>query len=151
MKYTSEINIKLPLKEVIRKLDNHDNLKFWQRGLMSFEHLSGEPGTTGAKMQLNYQFGKREFSLTETIDHINFPKEIYLNYDTKGMHNIQKNYFETTPEGYTKWVSKNEFIPTNFMMRMMTLIMPGAFKKQSMKYLIDFKNFAERGITVSDA
>jgi len=28
--------------------------------------------------------------------------------------------------------------------------MPGAFKKQSLKYLKDFKNFAEQGTSVSE-
>ncbi len=151
MKYTSEIIIELPIESFIKKLDNHDNMKYWQRGLTSFEHLSGNPGQTGAKMQLNYTFGKRKMSLIETIVHIDLPNEFHMNYDTKGMHNIQKNYFDSTPEGHTKWTSKSEFIATNFMMRMMTLIMPGTFKKQSMKYLNDFKNFAEKGISVLDA
>lgn len=148
MKYTSEILIKIPIKDFIDKLDNYDNLKHWQRGLDSIEHLSGDPGTTGAKMRLNYTFGKRKMTLTETIIHADFPRELHLSFDTKGMHNVQENFFESTPEDFTKWISKNEFVPTNFVMRMMTLIMPKAFKKESMKYLKDFKNFAEKGISV---
>ena len=58
-------------------------------------------------------------------------------------------FFEEIDNNKTKWTSKNEFIPTNFMLRMMTLLMPGAFKKQTKKYLNDFKNFAENGISVA--
>jgi hypothetical protein len=72
-------------------------------------------------------------------------------YDTKDMQNIQENYFEETPEGYTKWTSTNEFIPSSFILRMMTLLMPKTFKKQTKKYLQDFKNFAENGVTVTHA
>ncbi len=151
MKYTSEITVKIPLEEFIKKLDNHDNMKHWQRGLTSYEHLSGSPGKVGAKMQLNYKFGKRNMSLIETIVDIKLPHKMFLNYDAPGMHNIQQNTFEETKEGYTKWTSKSEFIATNFKMRMLTLLMPNTFKKQSMKYLIDFKNFAENNITVLDA
>jgi len=151
MKYTSEIIVNVSLDEFLKKLDNHDNIKHWQRGLTSYEHLSGSPGKIGAKMQLNYTFGKRKMSLTETIVDINLPFKMHLNYDASGMHNIQKNSFSETLEGYTKWVSKNEFIATNFKMRMLTLLMPSIFKKQSMKYLTDFKNFAEKGISVLDA
>ena len=151
MKYTSEITVKIPLEEFIKKLDNHDNMKHWQRGLTSYEHLSGSPGKIGAKMQLNYKFGKRKMSLVETIVDVELPTKMFLNYDAPGMHNIQQNTFEETKEGYTKWVSKSEFIATNFKMRMLTLLMPNTFKKQSMKYLIDFKNFAENGTTVLDA
>ncbi len=37
------------------------------------------------------------------------------------------------------------------MMKAMGLLMPGVFKKQSMVYLTDFKNFAENGITLLDS
>lgn len=151
MKYTSEIIVKIPLKEFIKKFDNHSNMKYWQRGLESFEHLYGNPGQVGAKMILNYKFGKRNISLIETITKNDLPKALYVNYDTKNMHNVQRNYFESTPEGHTKWISENEFIPRSFKMGIMTIIMPKAFKKQSMKYLNDFKNFAEKGTSIQDA
>ena len=151
MKYSSEIIINLSREDFLKKLDNSDNMKHWQRGLLSYEHIAGDPGTVGGKMKLNYQMGKREMSLIETITYKNLPEEFHLNYDTKGMHNIQKNFFKETPEGYTKWISKSEFVPTNFMMRMMTLLMPSAFKKQSLKYMQDFKKFAENGISVNNA
>lgn len=151
MKYTSEIIIELPLKECIRKLDNSDNMKFWQKGLMSYEYLSGVPGELGSKTELIYKIGKREMALIETITFNNLPHELQMTYDTKGLHNIQKNHFSTTSEGYTKWVCENEFLPTSFILRMMTLLMPGTFKKQSMKYLKDFKAFAENNTSVIDA
>ena len=151
MKYTSQIIVEVPLEQFIKKLDSHENMKHWQRGLESFEHVSGDPGKIGAKMKLNYNFGKRKMTLIETITENRLPKELHVNYDTKGMHNLQQNYFEQTPEGFTKWVSINEFIPTNFFMRFMTLLAPKSFKKQSMSYLNDFKNFAEKEISVKNA
>lgn len=151
MKYTLEIIVEIPLEEFITKFDNHANMKYWQHGLESFEHLHGDPGKVGAKMILNYKFGNRRIALTETITKSKLPNALHVNYDTKGMHNVQRNYFKTLPQGHTQWISENEFIPTSFAMRMMTLIMPSAFKKQSQKYLTDFKNFAEKGISVQDA
>ena len=151
MKYNVDVTIDLPRDQVIKKMDNVDNMKHWQRGLVSAEHISGTPGEVGAKMQLNYKFGKREMQLIETITKRDFPNAFHANYDTKGMHNIQQNFFEETPDGKTKWISKCEFIPTNFMMKMMSTLMPRAFKRQSKKYMIDFKNFAEQGTSVADA
>ena len=151
MIYTTEIIIELPLKAFIKKLDNPENMKHWQKGLVSYEYISGTPGELGSKMELKYKFGKREMELIETITQTNLPHEIHMTYDTKGMHNIQKNSFKETPEGYTKWISVNEFLPTTFTLRMMILLMPRAFKKQSKKYLLDFKNFAENEISVNDA
>lgn len=151
MKYEVELTIDLPRDQVIKKMDNVDNMKHWQRGLTSVEHISGTPGQVGAKMQLNYKFGKREMHLIETITKNEFPSQFHANYDTKGMHNIQQNFFEETPDGKTNWISKCEFVPTSFMMKIMTTLMPSAFKKQSKKYMIDFKNFTENGTSVADA
>ncbi|TYA52513.1 SRPBCC family protein [Formosa maritima] len=151
MNYTTEIIVNVPLNTFIKKFDNPENMKHWQRGLIGYDYISGTPGDIGAKMKLNYKMGKRNMELIETITHKKMPYEFHVMFDTNGMHNIQENYFEETPEGHTKWTSKSEFIPTSFILRMMTLIMPGTFKKQSKKYMQDFKNFAEKGTSVSNA
>lgn len=150
MKYTCEITIDRPLQEVIEKLDNAENMKHWQRGLLSYEVTQGTPGQEGAKMQLNYQMGKRQMSLTETITKRNFPHEFEATYDTKGVHNIQKLNFEETPDGKTKWVSDCEFQFQGFGMKLMGWLMPAAFKKQSLKYMQDFKAFVEDGTSVAN-
>lgn len=151
MKYTLELIVELPLEAFIKKFDNTENMKHWQRGLVSTEHISGNPGQYGAKMKLVYKMGNREMELIETVTHRKLPYEFHGTYDAKGIHTIQENYFEETPKGHTKWTSKSEFIPLGFTMRLMTLIMPGAFKKQSLQYMKDFKNFAEKGISVAHA
>ncbi len=150
MKYTSEIIINLPREEVIKKLDNPDNMKHWQRGLVGYEILNGSPGTEGARMRLEYKMGKRDLVLTETILKNKFPEEFHATYDTKGVHNIQQNLFQEVDSNTTKWISRTEFQFEGFGMKMMGWLMPGAFKKQSMKYLQDFKNFAENGTSVQN-
>lgn len=151
MTYNVEVTIDLPRSEVIKKFDSTENMKHWQEGLIASEHLSGTPGEVGAKMKLVYKMGKREMTLTETITKQNFPSEFHSTYDTIGMHNNQKNYFEDIDGKQTKWISKCEFLPTNFTMRVMIALMPRAFKKQSKKYMVDFKNFAEKGTSVAHA
>ena len=63
---------------------------------------------------------------------------------------FQENIFEELPDGRTKWTSKTEFQFAGFMMKVMGFLMPGAFKKQSKKYMNDFKAFAESGTSVKD-
>lgn len=150
MRYTTEITINLPRDESIKKLDNAENMRHWQRGLINYKLLSGTPGQDGAKTELNYTFGKRKMTLVETIIKRNFPEELHATYDTKGVHNIQKNYFKEIDGNTTKWISEAEFQFSGFMMKAMGFLMPGAFKKQSIQYLQDFKAFAEDGISVSD-
>lgn len=36
MKYTSQIIIEVHLEQFVKKLDNHENMKHWQRCLESF-------------------------------------------------------------------------------------------------------------------
>lgn len=151
MKYSTEIIIEKPLDEVVKKMDSADNMKHWQEGLINAEHVSGTPGKFGAKMKLHYDFGKRKMELIETITKQNLPEEFHATYNTKGVYNIQQNYFKSTEEGYTKWVCENEFQPTNLVMNAMLFLMPGAFKKQTKKYMSNFKNFAEKGISVKSA
>lgn len=150
MKYTTEILINKPIDDVIWKMNSSENMVHWQEGLVSTEHISGVPGEFGAKMKLNYDFGNRKMELIETITKSNFPSEFHATYNTKGIHNIQQNFFEAINEGQTKWISKNEFQPTTFAMHAMLFLMPRAFKKQTKKYMMNFKNFAEKGISIKN-
>ncbi|RDY57638.1 SRPBCC family protein [Flagellimonas nanhaiensis] len=150
MKYTNQITIDVPRQEFLEKLNNSENMKHWQRGLVNYEHISGKPGEEGAQMRLDYKMGKREITMIETILKQNFPDELHTSYDTNGVLNIQHNYFEET-DGKTVWKSDSEFKFSGFGMKLMGFLMPGAFKKQSMKYLEDFKAFAENGTSVLDS
>ncbi len=149
MKYSTEIIINMPREQVIEALNNPENMKHWQKGLIGYELLEGTPGSKGAKMKLDYAMGKRSMSLIETITDNNFPEEFHATYDTKGVHNIQKNYFLDWENNTTKWVSESEFQFQSVAMKLMGWLMPGAFKKQSLKYLTDFKNFVETGSSVA--
>lgn len=150
MKYTVEITINKPLAEVIKKLDNPDNMKHWQRGLIKHEIISGKGGEEGAKMKLNYDMGKRKVEMIETIIKNNFPHEFHATYDAEGVHNLQKNYFSEIDDHSTKWISETEFQFSSFFMKAMGFLMPGMFKKQSLIYLNDFKAFVEEGKSVAD-
>ena len=143
MKYTTEVEINLPVKKVIELFDNPDNLKLWMEGLQSFEHLSGTPGQPGAKSKLKFKMGNREIEMVETITTKNLPDEFSGTYETKGVFNIVKNKFIPVGENKTKHIAESEF-QFRGMMKIMGILMPGAFKKQSMKYLEKFKEFAQQ-------
>lgn len=123
-------------------MDNPDNMKYWQNGLVSFEHLNGEPGKPGAESKLVYKMGKRTIEMIETITFNNLPEEIHLNYIAKGVVNFQKNYFKEEGDK-TRWISEAEFKFSGFMKLMSFFMGTKTFKKQSQSYLDDFKAFAE--------
>jgi carbon monoxide dehydrogenase subunit G len=142
MKYTTEIEINKPVEKVIELFDNPENMKKWMNGLQSFEPLSGKAGQPGAKSKLIYKMGNHEIEMIETITVRNLPDEFSGTYEAKGVFNIVKNSFISISDNTTKYLTENEFQFKGFM-KIIALLMPGAFKKQSLKYLIDFKNFVE--------
>ncbi|MCZ4696003.1 SRPBCC family protein [Ancylomarina euxinus] len=142
MKYEVEVDINLSREIVIRLFDNPANMKHWQPGLVSVEHLSGQPGEVGAKSKLYYKMGKREVVMIETITSKNLPSEFSGTYEAKGVWNHVQNYFIEINENKTVWKSVNEFRCTGFF-KIMIFLMPGMFKKETCKHLVNFKEFAE--------
>lgn len=143
MKYTCEVDINQPVDKVITLFDNPDNLKKWMDGLQHFEHLSGEPGQPGAKSRLKFKMGKREMEMIETVTVRNLPEEFSGTYEMEGTLNTIKNKFIPISDTKTRYVTENEFQFDNLMMKILGFLMPGMFKKQSMKYLESFRKFAE--------
>lgn len=148
MQYTTEIEIALPVNRVIELFDSEENLYKWQKGLQSFKHVSGDAGQPGARSELVFQMGKRKIEMVETIVKRDLPSMFSATYDAKGVHNVIENTFEDLDGERTKWVSHNEFQFKGFM-KVIGFLMKGAFPKQSLKYMQDFKAFAEDGKDVN--
>lgn len=143
MKYTTKVDIELSREKVIELFDNADNMEKWMEGLQSFEPISGTPGQPGAKSKLKFKMGKRDMEMTETILVRNFPEEFTCSYEVDGVYNVVRNKFEELSENKTRYTTENDFQFKSFAMKVMGFLMPGAFKKQSTKYLKAFKDFAE--------
>ncbi|MEH6656580.1 SRPBCC family protein [Leeuwenhoekiella marinoflava] len=143
MQYTKKIIIDLPLEKTVEFMDSLENLKKWQEGLVEAKVIRGNFGEKGAKTELKYDFGKRKMTLIETILETDMPRLLIAEYTTKNVYNIQRNTFEATQDGKTIWTSESEFKFEGLAMKTFGFLIPGAFKKQSLKYMRDFKNFAE--------
>ena len=142
MKYTCEVEINLPRKRVVELFEDPEKAKEWMEGLISMEHVSGDPGQPGSITNLHFKMGKREIEMQETITKNTLPDEFVAHYHAKGVHNIVENFFVDLGGGKTRWVTHDIFNVKGFM-KIIAFFMPGAFKKQSQKYLDAFKAFAE--------
>lgn len=142
MKYRCEIEIERPVGEVVRLFDDPEKMKEWMPGLQSFEHISGEAGQAGARSRLRFDMNGRKLEMIETITERNLPDEFSGTYETKGVLNIISNRFEEI-DGGTRWVTDNEFRFSSLPMKLMGFFMPGMFRKETMKHLRAFKDFAE--------
>ncbi len=120
MKYSNEIEIDLPRERVIELFDNADNLSKWQPDLISFEHISGEPGKVGAKSRLKYDMGKKggKVEMIETIVKNDLPEEFHGTYEAPGVFNQMQNYFTEVSPGKTKWKSDTVFKFSTFKMKL---------------------------------
>ena len=149
MQYTLEIDIALPRDRVVALFDEPKNMHHWQPELVSSEHLSGEPGQVGATSKLLYQMGRREVEMIETITLRNLPDEFAGTYETQGVWNTVHNRFTELSSDRTRWSFDTEFRCTG-VIRVFAMLMPGSFKKKSLQFMQQFKEFAEgdgRGLT----
>lgn len=142
MKYTVEIDIDLTRSRVIELFDDPENLKHWQPDLVSFEHFEGERGQPGAKSKILHKMGKREVEMIETILVRNLPDEFSGTYEADGVENEVRNYFSEDGENKTHWVTEVEFKFKGFM-RIIAFFMPSMFRKQTLQFMKNFKEFAE--------
>ena len=141
MKYQCEVVVNVPRSKFIELFDNPANMLKWSPGLQSFEPISGTPGQPGAKSRLVYGMGKRAIEMIETVTSRKLPDEFSGSYDAKGVHNTVVNRFHDEGKS-TRWVLDTEFTCTG-LMKLMTTLLPGMFKKESMKHMMSFKKYAE--------
>jgi uncharacterized protein YndB with AHSA1/START domain len=143
MKYKIETVIDLPRERVIDLFDNPDNLSQWQPTLRRFEPLSGTPGQPGAKSRLVFDERGREIEMIETVEARDLPNEFTGVYELPGVWNRVSNRFFDEGEK-TRWVVETEFRFANPLMRMLSFLTAGGFRKQSLELMENFKRFAEK-------
>lgn len=149
MKYSLQIVIELSRQEVFTKLEDPATYSCWQRGLISYKLIGDTVKEVGARTKLKYKMGKREITMMETVTKRVFPKTLHMVYEADKVFNSQKNYFEEEPNETTLWITDSEFKFSGFM-KIVGFLMPGVFKKQTQKYMEDFKAFAEEGKNVEN-
>jgi carbon monoxide dehydrogenase subunit G len=161
MKYTVSIEIALPQERVAQLLADPAQMPKWLRGLVLHEPLEGVHGQVGTTSRVVMQMGRQRMEATETItrrepaDLREIPKGTVVHFDREivggGMWSaVRDRLTEAGPET-TLWVSESEYRFSSVLMRLLGRLMPGAFRKQSLQHLQDFKAFAERGKDVREA
>lgn len=143
MKFRTTITIDLPRERMIQLFDNPATMKNWQPGLISCEPISGTPGQIGAQSRLKYKMGRRGIEMVETIIKRDLPREFSGTCEAKGVWNSVANYFEEDGPTRTTWNSDCEFRMSGFM-KVIAFLMPGAFKKESVRIQERFKAWAEK-------
>ncbi|TDD57807.1 SRPBCC family protein [Kribbella antibiotica] len=160
MKYTNSIEIALPREQVAQLLANPAHLPKWLRGLVEHEPVSGIHGELGTKSRVVMQSGKQTMELSETVtrrepaDLHNIPPGTIVHFDREvvgpGMWSVARDRLIEAGPDTTLWEQDSEFRFSGLMMRLVGLLMPRTFHKQSQQHLEDFKAFAEQGKDVRE-
>lgn len=144
MKFTCSVEINQSIDKVSELFNDTRNLKEWQDGFISLDHISGTKGEPGAKSRIRYKAGRHEIELIETITEKDLPHTFKGTYEAKQMANTMKNRFISLGPDHTRWEAEIEYIRiSSFMMKIMATLFPGMFRKQTQKWLDQFKAFAE--------
>jgi hypothetical protein len=155
MKYTLSIEIAKPREEVAQLLADPANIPKWLRGVVVHEPLNGLHGQVGTRSRVVMEMGQQKFEAIETItrrepaDLHNIPKGSVVHFEREivgeGMWSAARERLTEAGPNTTLWVSENEYRFSGLLMRLVGLLMPGAFRKQSLQHMQDFKAFAEQG------
>ena len=143
MKYSLEIDINKPREEVARLMQDRDYFKEWQPQLISTELLEGKTGEEGSRYKIMVSMGKKTMEMTETLVINALPDHYQIQYDASGNINIMDFWFEELTPTSTRLVAQSYFECKGLVMKIMSYLIPGAFKKQTRKYMNDFKTFVE--------
>jgi hypothetical protein len=126
-------------------LQNQDHFKKWQDGLVSFRNTTESIGDKGSKRMMKIKIAGTTISMQEEILDLDIPHYWKAEYTSKGVRNVQENYFtEEVVDGklVTHWNSTSTFKFTG-MMRLIAKAQPKTFRNQTSRFMQNFKAFAE--------
>ncbi|NNC49360.1 MAG: SRPBCC family protein [Flaviramulus sp.] len=140
MKFICTITINKPLNIVSQYFQSPEALKNSQKDFIRIEHLSGNKGEAGAKSRLVY----KKFDLIETIVYNKLPNEFYAKYEHKNMNNSMLTKFVEINENETLMTAEIDYTKfKGFVVKLIAKLIPGLFKKQVDKWLVNFKKYVE--------
>src|SRR5579864_2766636 len=145
MKYEHEITIAAPLAEVVRLFNAPEYEKHWRPEPISAEHVSGTPRQPGAKTRMKYRMRNREFHMVETILS-KTSQEFSATYEANNMVNTIRHSFSPLATDRTLYKTEVDYTFKSLMPKIMSVVMPGFFKKQTYRYMKTFKDFAESAV-----
>lgn len=143
MKYTVSNTINKPLDVVIAKFKEPEGAKHWMEGLQKIERLSGNTHEVGAKSDFHFIHRNKEMKISETILEQDLPRQIKFGFQSAMGYNEVEMIFEKLSDNTVKQTNNSYFELKGFM-KIMSFLLKGMFKKQSMKYLNGFKEYVEK-------
>jgi uncharacterized membrane protein len=144
MKFKCTVSINASIEQVVLLFDNVDNLHHWQEGFISHKYLAHKSPNNHSKARLVYKMGGKPMELIETIHTKNLPEELFASYEHIHMDNTMLSSFVSIDDKLTRFNVIIEYtVFHSFLPKMMAKFFPGMFRKQTQKWLDNFKIFVE--------
>ena len=143
MKLNRSIDIHQIIETVTALFADPNNLIKYQDGFIKKELISGSEGENGAISMMYYDQGKNKIELKETVIENNLPHSFEGFYEHEHMDNKMLCTFEALNKEVTQYRIDIDYVRMSFMPKLMSFIFPGMFSKQVMKWMENFKRFAE--------
>ena len=141
----TKIMINRPVKEVWDFFKNPDNLVRWLSGFQKFEHVSGTPGTVGAKAKHHFLERGKELVLDGELTEVVEEKRIIGILDSSMMLNKVTNSFTDMGNDQTEVSLSSDTQFKGFLWKQVGPLMKGEFKKRQEKDLQTLKDLLENG------
>jgi hypothetical protein len=131
--------------EVVKYFADPQYLGEYQDGFIEKDIISGKSGEEGAISKMYYKQGKRDLELTETITANRLPESFEASYHHIHMDNTMKCRFVELDDQRTRYEYEFEYTRINWVMpKLMAILFPGMYRKQSEKWMKQFKEFVEK-------
>ena len=145
MKYVCTTEVPLNRADCIQLWFDEMQYAEWQEGFRHKKWISGEPNEVGSKSNILIIQGKQKIELEEEILENNLPDFLKGNYVHKHMINTQKVIFTELATGKTQITTEVEYTKfIGILPKIMAFLFSSMFKKQSQKWLDEFKMLAEK-------
>lgn len=139
----STVVINKPVKDVWDFYTNPDNLILWLSGFQKFEHVSGNPGTVGAKAKHHFLERGKELILDGELTDVVQEKRIIGILNSSMMSNKVTNSFNDLGNGQTEVSLSSDTQFKGFLWKQIGPLMKGEFKKRQEKDLQTLKRLLE--------
>lgn len=141
----TKVIINRPIKEVWEFFKDPDNLVLWLSGFQRFEHISGTPGTVGAKAKHHFLEKGKELILDGELTEVIPEKRITGTLDSSMMLNTVTNSFNGLENSQTELSISSDTQFKGFLWKQLGPLMKGEFKKRQERDLQTLKHLLENG------
>ena len=140
----TKIVINKPVKEVWDFFQNPGNLELWLSGFQKFEHISGIPGTVGARAKHHFLERGKELILDGELTEVIEQKRIIGVLDSSMMLNKVTNSFNDMGNNQTEVTLSSDTQFKSFLWKQIGPLMKGEFKKRQERDLQTLKEILEK-------